>query len=64
MGAMTSGLPCVGSSVGGIPKLINSSEIVPPNNVVALSTKLRELTADPERLAQLSERNLRLHAIT
>lgn len=56
--AMARGLPCIGSTVGGIPELLLPSEMVPPGNVAALADKLREIVSDPERMARMSARNL------
>lgn len=56
--AMARGLPCIGSSVGGIPELLPSEDMVPPGNVAALAQKIREIVADPKRMASMSARNL------
>ena len=58
--AMALGIPCIGSDVGGIPELMDASERVPPRDRSALSKKIREILSDPERMAQLSVRNLRV----
>lgn len=50
--AMAAGLPVVGSSVGGIPQLIEEQEtgfMVNPGDVQALSTYLLELINSPEK---------------
>lgn len=56
--AMARGLPCIGSSVGGIPELLDPSVIVPPGNVKALKEKICEVFDNPVRMAELSAFNL------
>src|SRR5205809_1714074 len=56
--AMARGLPCIGSTVGGIPELLAAEDMVPPNDASALARKIREVLADPSRLARMSVRNL------
>jgi glycosyltransferase involved in cell wall biosynthesis len=56
--AMSRGCPCIGSNVGGIPELLVPEDIVPPNDPKALAKKIMEVTADPERMKAMSERNL------
>ncbi|TKB75823.1 MAG: glycosyltransferase family 4 protein [Nitrospira sp.] len=56
--AMARGLPCIGSTVGGIPELLDPEDLVPPNDVQALATKLFEVVADPGRQARMAARNL------
>lgn len=56
--AMARGLPCIGSTVGGIPELLAAEDLVPPGHVGALARKIREVVDDPERLAAMSARNL------
>lgn len=56
--AMARGLPCVGTSVGGIPDLLSSNEMVSPGSSVELARKVKELLSDPGRLARLSRENL------
>jgi glycosyltransferase involved in cell wall biosynthesis len=56
--AMARALPCVGTTVGGIPELLPAESTVPPNDPSALAAKIRELLEDPERLARMSARNL------
>jgi glycosyltransferase involved in cell wall biosynthesis len=56
--AMTRALPCIGSRVGGIPELLHEDDIVEPNNPRQLADKIREVVADPERLSEMSRRNL------
>jgi glycosyltransferase involved in cell wall biosynthesis len=56
--AMAMALPCIGSSVGGIPELLLPAELVPPNDAPALARKLEEVLTDPMRMVQMSRRNL------
>ena len=56
--AMARGLPCIGSTVGGIPELLHQSELVPPDNPELLARKIIEVTSDEDRLARLSAGNL------
>lgn len=56
--AMARALPCIGSTVGGIPELLPLEDMVPPGNVTALATKIRQVITDPERMARMSARNL------
>jgi glycosyltransferase involved in cell wall biosynthesis len=48
--AMARGLPCVGSSVGGIPELLSADAVVPPNDSAALANVLTELLSHPDQL--------------
>ncbi len=56
--AMARALPCIGSSVGGVPELLPPEDLVVPGDVNALAAKIREIVTDPNRLAQMSARNL------
>jgi L-malate glycosyltransferase len=56
--AMARGLPCLGSTVGGIPELLPPEDMVEPGDVDALAQKIREIVTDPERMARMSARNL------
>ena len=56
--AMARGLPCIGSTVGGIPELIAPEDMVQPGNVTALAQKIRDVVTNPERMALMSVRNL------
>lgn len=57
--AMARALPCIGSSVGGIPELLPPEDLVPPGDVAALASKIREVVTDPERMARMSAYNLK-----
>ncbi|MEG4486049.1 glycosyltransferase family 4 protein [Microcoleus sp. D2_18a_B4] len=56
--AMGRALPCIGSTVGGIPELLPPEDMVPPGNVTALATKIRQVITEPDRMAKMSARNL------
>ena len=56
--AMARALPCIGSSVGGIPELLGQEEIVAPGDSAALTQKIREVLSDPSRMTRLSAQNL------
>ncbi len=55
--AMARGLPCIGSTVGGIPELLPPEDMVPPGDAEALANKIGEVLRDPERMARMSIRN-------
>jgi glycosyltransferase involved in cell wall biosynthesis len=56
--AMARALPCIGSTVGGIPELLPPEDMVPPGDADALARKISEIVSDPQRLQQMSARNL------
>jgi glycosyltransferase involved in cell wall biosynthesis len=56
--AMARALPCIGSTVGGIPELLPAEDMVPSNDVNALAQKIAEVISDPDRLRRMSARNL------
>lgn len=56
--AMARGLPCIGSTVGGIPELLPPEDMVPPGDAAALAAKIREVIGDPARMTRMSARNL------
>jgi glycosyltransferase involved in cell wall biosynthesis len=58
--ALASGLPVVGSTVGGIPELVHHGQnglLVPPRNPRALAAAIRHLADDPALRLQMSRRN-------
>lgn len=57
--AMARGLPCIGSSVGGITELLVPEDMIPPGDVDALARKICEVLSDSERMQSMSERNLK-----
>jgi glycosyltransferase involved in cell wall biosynthesis len=56
--AMARGLPCIGSAVGGIPELLDASELVPASDPAALAAKIQEVLSDPLRMETMSQRSL------
>jgi glycosyltransferase involved in cell wall biosynthesis len=56
--AMARSLPCIGSTVGGIPELLQPEDMVPPGDAVALANKIREVVTDRDRMVRMSARNL------
>jgi len=56
--AMARGLPCIGSAVGGIPELLDSSELVPAGDPATLAAKIQEVLRSPLRMETMSQRNL------
>ncbi|GAB1641564.1 glycosyltransferase family 4 protein [Krasilnikovia sp. MM14-A1259] len=55
--AMRAGVPLVATAVGGLPGLVGDAAVlVPPGDVDALDAAVRELLADPQRLADLAQR--------
>lgn len=55
--AMACGVPCVGSSVGGIPELLDTQDMVPPGDPVALAVKLHQVLGDDQRMLAMAQRN-------
>src|SRR3984893_607487 len=47
--ARARGLPCIGSAVGGIPELLDASELVPVGDSGTLAAKIQEVLRDPLR---------------
>jgi glycosyltransferase involved in cell wall biosynthesis len=56
--AMTRALPCIGTRVGGIPELLHEEDIVEPSDPHQLADKIREVVNHPDRLSEMSHRNL------
>ena len=62
--AMASGLPIVGSNIGGIPDLVEHGRnglLVPPRDPLALGAAIRQLGENPVLRAEMGRRN-RAHA--
>ncbi|HNQ24256.1 MAG TPA: glycosyltransferase family 4 protein [Phycisphaerae bacterium] len=58
--AMARGLPCLGSTVGGIPELLPAEDMVRPGDAKVLAAKITEMLADNDRLCACARRNLAL----
>lgn len=56
--AMARGLPCIGSTVGGIPELLADECLVPVGDAAGLARKIREVVLDPGRMTRMSAENL------
>lgn len=56
--AMAAALPCIATSVGGIPELLPEADRVPRGDAIALAARIREVIASPQRMAEMSARNL------
>jgi glycosyltransferase involved in cell wall biosynthesis len=56
--AMARGLPCVGSTTGGIPELLPPDMLVPPGDVPALVELISALASDSKKLNAMAARNL------
>jgi glycosyltransferase involved in cell wall biosynthesis len=56
--AMARALPCIGSSVGGIPELLAAEDLFPAGSVPRLGEKIMEVVSSPHRLTAMSHRNL------
>lgn len=62
--AIASGLPIVGTTVGGVPEFVRHGEhglLVPPRDPGALAAAIEQLGGDPERRRDIAARN-RAHA--
>ena len=58
--ALASGLPIIGSSIGGIPDLVEHGTnglLVKPGNIEALAGAIRYLADDPELRQEMAQRN-------
>ena len=55
---MARAVPCIATSVGGIPELLAAEDLVAPNDPQALATRIEEVLGDNPRLGRMSARNL------
>ena len=55
--AMAAGLPCIGTSVGGVPELLATNDLVPPRDPAALTAALRVVITDPARRDAMAAHN-------
>lgn len=56
--AMSIGLPCVGTNVGGIPELLHKVVLVPKNDAQALFKKIKRMIVEPNFYNQQAKQNL------
>jgi phosphatidyl-myo-inositol dimannoside synthase len=56
--AMARGLPAVASTVGGIPELLRTQDLVKPGDVDGLTQRILEFYRSPTRRAEAGARNL------
>ena len=56
--AMARALPCVGTSVGGIPELLPECCLVPVDDAEALASRIETLLTDPRAMRALSASSL------
>lgn len=56
--AMARGMPCVGTSVGGIVELLPETDLVPPRNAKALADRIAEIAKDEARWVWSAGHNL------
>lgn len=56
--AMARGLPCIGSTAGGIPELLHPEDMVPPDDSAELAKRLIEVARAEGRIERMSRRNL------
>lgn len=56
--AMSAGLPCIGTNVGGIPELLENIALVPKNDVLSLVEKIKQMITDSDFYNQQASRNL------
>ncbi len=56
--AMARALPCIASSVGGIPELLHPEDMVAPNDPDGLAVKIRQSLTNPGKLNAMAIRNL------
>jgi glycosyltransferase involved in cell wall biosynthesis len=55
--AMALGMPCIGTSVGGIPELLEDKYLLTPGQPEELSGLILKLLSDPEELTNMSTQN-------
>ena len=57
--AMAVGLPCLSTPVNGIPELLETEYMFDPIDVDGFTNKIVELLNNPEKLTQMSIRNIK-----
>lgn len=58
--AMARALPVIGSNIGGIPELLPPEDMVTPGDASILARKISEVVSNPQRMSQMSARNLEI----
>ncbi|MCK3353797.1 glycosyltransferase, partial [Escherichia coli] len=56
--AMARGLPCLSTPIGGVPEIVNASELFELDNVDELAKRIINLIDNPDYCVLLSEQNL------
>lgn len=56
--AMARGLPCIGSTAGGIPELLPADLLVPPGDSRTLASRILDVLEAPHEMEKMSQRNL------
>jgi glycosyltransferase involved in cell wall biosynthesis len=56
--AMAIGMPCIGTSVGGIPEVIPNQYLVPPKSPIKLGHLIEKIAKDTSVRGKMSEENL------
>ncbi|MES7612140.1 glycosyltransferase family 4 protein, partial [Cutibacterium acnes] len=56
--AMAIGLPCLGTSVGGIPEVLDSNMLFSPNDPNSCARKISELISNKSLIEMQSKRNI------
>ncbi len=57
--AMARGLPCIGSTIGGIPELLPAEDMVPPNDAEGLAALIEAVVADTARMNRMAAHSLK-----
>jgi len=56
--AMSRGCPCVGSSIAGIPELLESPFLIEPGNFNELAFKIDDLLSNEEKMIEAAQKNI------
>ena len=57
--AMARALPCIGSTVGGIPELLDEQDMVLPGDAIGLAQKIEAVVTNSARMTTMSARSLK-----
>jgi glycosyltransferase involved in cell wall biosynthesis len=58
--AMSFGIPCIGTNIGGIPELLENSNLFPPRDYIKLANRLYYLLSNIQSRVYESGRNLKV----